>query len=175
MLHWLKGLPFIQLRIVTGCIALIATGSAGANEDLPRFMSLKIDGVELRHEPRSEAPAQWKFQMAGLPVEVLGNENGWARIRDSEGITGWIRVDLLSRRRTVAVLRGGDAAKEVALRSDDNDNAGIVALLEPGLVLNLFGCSAGWCLTGLRETRGYISQRQLWGVAPDEPSPRGSR
>lgn len=157
------------LMIVTFVLNAVALAGTALAQDLPRFMSLKVDKVELRPSPDASTPPQWIFRRAGLPVEVMGSENGWARVRDTEGATGWVQANLLSRRRTAAVLKTGQtAATEVALRSDDSDTASVVALLEPGLLLNLFECDGKWCLAGLNETRGYIAQRQLWGVAPDE-------
>ncbi|HRK17587.1 MAG TPA: SH3 domain-containing protein [Hyphomicrobiaceae bacterium] len=131
-------------------------------------MSLKIDRVELRPSPDPASPPQWILNRAGAPVAVLALENGWARISDQDGTSGWVRSNHLSRRRTALVERGGSDASEIALRSDDNGSAAIVALLEPGVLLNLFECDGTWCLAGLNDVRGYVPQGRIWGVGKDE-------
>lgn len=160
----------MRVAAVLATFILLASlqGGTALADGRPSFMSLKIDTVELRASPDPAVTPQWIFKRAGMPVAVQMQENGWARISDHEGASGWVRSSHLSRRRTAIVARGENDQVEVALRSDRSAQAGIVALLEPGVLLNLFECDGTWCLAGLNDVRGYVPQVRLWGVANGE-------
>ncbi len=70
---------------------------------LPRFASLKTDRVNLREGPSKDHPTKWVYQRAGLPVEITAEFEIWRRVRDSEGVEGWVLHSLLSGRRTALV------------------------------------------------------------------------
>src|SRR5262249_9722055 len=67
---------------------------------VPRFVSLKSDRVNLREGPSKDHPTTWIFQRAGLPVEVTAEFDTWRKIRDADGLEGWVLHSLLSGRRT---------------------------------------------------------------------------
>ena len=59
---------------------------------LPRFVSLKVDRVNLRQGPGTDYPTAWVYHRAGLPVEILKEFEGWRQIRDADGAVGWVRA-----------------------------------------------------------------------------------
>ena len=63
---------------------------------LPRFASLKTDRVNLREGPSKDHATKWVYQRAGLPVEITAEFEVWRRVRDSEGVEGWVLHSLLS-------------------------------------------------------------------------------
>ena len=70
---------------------------------LPRFASLKTDRVNLREGPSKDHATKWVYERAGLPVEITAEFEIWRRVRDSEGVEGWVLHSLLSGRRTALV------------------------------------------------------------------------
>src|SRR6516225_828217 len=78
--------------------------AGGSGLQIPRYVSLKSDRVNLRQGPGTEYPIAWVFRRAGLPVEVIREFDGWRQVRDSEGTTGWVLASLWSGRRTAVVL-----------------------------------------------------------------------
>ena len=103
-----------------------ATPQAGNGAQIPRFVSLKSDRVNLRQGPGTEYPTAWVFRRAGLPVEVIKEFEGWRQVRDAEGTTGWVSGAMLSGRRTAVILpwlvRPGQGEPAVAvLRDDDSE------------------------------------------------------
>lgn len=149
-------------------------GRLGTGLPVPRYVSLKTDRVNLREGPSKDHRTAWVFQRAGLPVEIIAEYETWRRIRDSEGTEGWVLHSLLSGRRTALVMpwaRGEGAPIELLDRTEDR--GGVVARLQPGVIVNIKDCSGAWCrvlvvMDGARDLDGYIRQEKLWGVYPNE-------
>src|SRR5262245_51380679 len=100
--------------IVFAALLTAAAGSVaaqGPNETVgqasglpvPRFVSLKADKVNMHVGPAKNFEVKWRYQRAGLPVEITGEYENWRRIRDSDGTEGWVYHSLLSGRRTAIV------------------------------------------------------------------------
>jgi SH3-like domain-containing protein len=134
---------------------------------LPRFASLKTDRVNLREGPSKEHATKWVYQRAGLPVEITAEFEIWRRVRDSEGVEGWVLHSLLSGRRTALVTpsKKGENAKVYARPSE---SAELAATLQSGVIVNIRNCDGSWCLVDGEGFKGYIEQVKLWGVYPDE-------
>jgi SH3-like domain-containing protein len=135
-------------------------------------VSLKSDRVHIRQGPVTEYKVVWVFQRIGLPVEVLGEFEGWRQVRDSEGATGWVLQALVSGRRTALVLpweiKSGERPVQVPLRGSDRESASPIVLLEAGVIANIRSCDGSWCYVSVGEYRGYIEQKKLWGVYAEE-------
>lgn len=150
-----------------------SVSGAPAGAVLPRFVSLKSDRVNMRSGPSVETPILWIYRRAGLPVEVLKEgADGWRQVRDAEGATGWVVQTMLSNRRTALVLpweiKPGVAPPLVSVRAEQGDRAAAVAEVEAGVIANITTCGAGWCKVTVGDMKGYVEQKKLWGVYPDE-------
>jgi SH3-like domain-containing protein len=134
---------------------------------LPRFASLKTDRVNLREGPSKDHATKWVYERAGLPVEITAEFEIWRKVRDSEGIEGWVLHSLLSGRRTALVTpnKKGENSKLYARASA---SAELVATLQSGVIVNIRNCDGSWCLVDGDGFKGYIEQEKLWGVYPDE-------
>lgn len=139
-----------------------ATGLA-----IPRYVSLKLDRVNLREGPDKNHRTSWVFQRAGLPVEITAEYDTWRKIRDSEGAEGWVLHSLLSGRRT-ALVAPWKKDLVLPLRSKAADDGGLVANLQPGVLGNIKKCDGTWCRIFGDGFDGYMRQTDLWGVYPDE-------
>jgi SH3-like domain-containing protein len=156
----------------------VVQGAAAASEvasgpQVPRFVSLKSDRVNLRQGPGTEYPTAWVFRRAGLPVEVIKEFEGWRQVRDAEGTTGWVLGSMLSGRRTAVILpwlvRPGQGEPPFAvLRDDDSEGARAVAQVEAGVLAGIIGCDGRWCRVSVGGFRGYIEQTKLWGAYQGE-------
>jgi SH3-like domain-containing protein len=145
----------------------------GGGPQVPRFVSLKSDRVNLRQGPGIEYPTAWVFRRAGLPVEVIKEYEGWRQVRDAEGTTGWVLGAMLSGRRTAVILpwlvRPGQPEPAVAvLRDDDSDTAKPIAQVEAGVLASIIACDGRWCRVSVGGFRGYIEQTKLWGAYQGE-------
>ncbi len=190
------GVGLLCLALVGRALGGPAVATDGAKPvtglPVPRFVSLKVDRVNLRQGPGTDYPTAWVFHRAGWPVEIVKEFEGWRQIRDSDGTTGWVQGSSLSGRRTVLVTPwekaggekvggekvgrekvGGDTARPVepvqsVLRSGADAKSAPAAYLETGLVANIIGCDGQWCRVSAGAVRGYIEQARLWGVYPGE-------
>jgi SH3-like domain-containing protein len=134
---------------------------------MPRFASLKTDRVNLREGPSKEHATKWVYERAGLPVEITAEFEIWRKVRDSEGVEGWVLHSLLSGRRTALVTpnKKGENSKLYARASPSAD---LAATLQSGVIVNIRNCDGAWCLVDGDGFKGYMEQEKLWGVYPDE-------
>ena len=153
--------------IVAPCAAVADPVGPVTKLPLPRFASLKTDRVNLREGPSKDHATKWVYERAGLPVEITAEFEIWRKVRDSEGIDGWVLHSLLSGRRTALVTpnKKGDNSKLYTRASISDD---LAATLQSGVIVNIRNCDGAWCLVDGDGFKGYIEQEKLWGVYPDE-------
>ncbi len=171
-----------KARIKCGILAAIAlvpalTASAQESEGhktgtvtglaVPRFVSLKASEVNSRVGPGSDYQIAWVFKRAGLPVEILAEFESWRQVRDSEGGTGWVAAALLSARRTAVVAPWVKERTVFALTSSRGGSSE-VARIEPGAIVDIMSCDGEACEVYAGQQKGWVPQKNLWGVYPGE-------
>ena len=62
---------------------------------IPRFVSLKSDEVNLRIGSSTNYPIILKYVTKNMPIEIIDEYERWRKIRDIKGNEGWILSDLL--------------------------------------------------------------------------------
>jgi SH3-like domain-containing protein len=154
------------LVLAPGVAAADPTGSV-TKLPLPRFASLKTDRVNLREGPSKDHATKWVYERAGLPVEITAEFEIWRRIRDSEGVEGWVLHSLLSGRRT-ALVTPNKKGENSEIYARPSDSAALSATLQAGVIVNIRNCDGAWCLVDGDGFKGYIEQVKLWGVYPNE-------
>ncbi|GIX08850.1 SH3 domain-containing protein [Elioraea sp.] len=132
---------------------------------LPRFASLRSDEINLRAGPGTRFPVEWTYRRAGLPVEIVREFDTWRRIRDVDGVEGWVQQARLTGRRTFLV-RGGTRT----LRAAPDAGAAPVARLAPGVIGTIRRCerASAWCEVSVEGRRGFLPREAMWGVYPGE-------
>lgn len=128
----------------------------------PRFVTLKGDDAIGRTGPSREHPAQWRYQRAGLPVLIVAETPLWRRVQDPDGALVWMHHALLTGRRSVI------AQVETSLHARADAEASLIARIEPGAILSLERCRAGWCRLSADGRRGWALAGDFWGVYADE-------
>ena len=149
------------LCILLIAMPVIAKADLGKETGLPvpRFVSMNSSKVNVRAGPGTRYPIKWVFQRKTLPVQIIAESDTWRKIRDFEGIEGWVHQRMLSGRRR-AVVTG--AIQQ--LKREPQETAKTVALLEPGVILRLEKCSGAWCLVEGGSYEGWIGRQSIWGV-----------
>lgn len=142
------------------------TGARGpvTNLPLPRYVSVRADEANARRGPGLNHRVDWAFVRRGLPLQITAEHDQWRRVRDADGMGGWVHHTLLSGVRTALVL--GDGAQP--LRASPEDAAAVRAMAEPGAVTRLEACRGGWCELSAGGIGGWLPAAALWGVDPDE-------
>jgi SH3-like domain-containing protein len=136
---------------------------------LPRFVSLKSARVNARIGPGVNYSVNWMYTKAGLPMEIIQEYDTWRKVRDADGSEGWINPSLLSGKRTAIVAPWQrDKGGQLKLLEEPEDDASVVALVEPGVIGTIKRCDGKWCEMVLGGHAGWIDQSALWGAYPGE-------
>lgn len=148
--------------LLTAIAALLLLGTnAPAQETLPlpRFASLQSAKVNMRTGPGETYPILWTYQRANLPVEIIEEFEIWRRIRDHDGVVGWVKSTLLTGKRHVLVRD-----QQRTLRAEPNPDAKPVAYIDPGVILTVMECEAEWCRLEIKGHKGWLPKSEFWGV-----------
>ncbi len=131
---------------------------------IPRFVSLKSGQVNVRHGPGESYAIDWIYQRRGMPVEIIAEHDNWRRVRDHEGIEGWVHFQLVDGRR-MALVKGGPVS---LYRRQDTATPGVAAIADPGVILSLLSCGEKWCRAEVSGYKGWVTRDNLWGVYDGE-------
>ena len=157
-----QGVFFGLLALV--CVFPAQPGSAEPdNQPLPRYASFKSAEVNLRAGPGEDRPILWVYQRRDMPVEIFDEWDTWRHIRDYQGVTGWVSVNLLTSKRTAVVIETRRTLHESA-----SETSPAVAYLEPGVIGRLLECSGDWCRLEGKRFEGWLKRSEIWGVLPTE-------
>jgi SH3-like domain-containing protein len=138
------------------------TGESGL--PVPRFAALKSDEVRMRAGPSTGHEVIWVYTRRGLPVEIVAEDGNWRRIRDPDGITGWVNKSLLDGRRRVMII----GQENAPMLDGPQAQAVPIALLAPGVIARLHACDGLWCSIEAANVNGYVPRDAVWGVYADE-------
>lgn len=167
------------MRSVWAMLAGLAVACAGAvapsvaageeargtvtNLPIPRFVSLKTGEGNVRRGPSLTHRIDWVFKARGMPLEITGEFGHWRRVRDRDGVGGWVHYSLLSGARTVII-----DTDLTALFKRADPGSPVNAYLEAGVIARIEECSAEWCLLRADGHKGWASKSAIWGVRPGE-------
>jgi SH3-like domain-containing protein len=154
-----------RVRLAAAAILVLVASSAGAAEkQLPRFVTLRADEVNLRTGPGERYPIDWVLIRKGLPVEIVEEFDVWRKIRDFQGSEGWVHQRMLTGARNVLV----EGAVRV-LHVQPDPASPVAARAEAGVVARLIECPRGpWCRVEAQGIKGWLTRDEIWGVYPDE-------
>jgi SH3-like domain-containing protein len=153
--------PMLETALAPAPIAppMVATGMP-----VPRWVTVKAARVNLRRGPSLDQDVMWTYVRPGTPVEVIAEYDAWRRIRDVDGVTGWVKGAMLDGRRNVIVT----GRVNTAILGEPKADADAVAYAAPGLVARLVSCAGEWCEISTRGYDGYVARDRLWGVHEGE-------
>jgi SH3-like domain-containing protein len=160
--------PFaLRWRLVHAALlaAFIASSALAAEKGLPvpRFVTLRVDEVNLRTGPGERYPIDWVLTKKGMPVEIIAEFDVWRQIRDMQGTEGWVHQRMVTGSRNVIV-----EGEVRTLRADPDPTSTAVARAEPNVIARLLECRGPWCRVELRGIKGWLRRNEVWGVYPDE-------
>jgi len=139
--------------------AAAATSAADTKRQLPRFVSLRSNEINVRTGPGERYPVQWVLRRRFMPVEIIAEFEIWRKFRDWEGAIGWVHQRTLTGRRSIIVT-----GQIRTLRRRPRSDAPAVARAEPKIVGRLLSCQKFWCRVEIQGHRGWLRRRAIWGV-----------
>jgi SH3-like domain-containing protein len=158
-----------MVGLAVSCLGHGPAQAAGDSLQLPRFVSLKSDKVNVRGGPTKDHDVTWVYTRTGLPVEIVAEYENWRRIRDWEGAEGWVYHSLLSGRRTGLVVAKQKTSEEpIPVFASPDPQTSVTAKLQPGVLSAVKRCNGEWCRVSGSGYDGWIRQDRLWGVYPKE-------
>jgi SH3-like domain-containing protein len=140
------------------CLLLVCPAFAGT------WLSQKHDEAGLREGPGYNYRILWLYRHKGYPFALVASYDAWRRVRDVDGIVGWMHVSMLSDQRTVLVTGKTDTP----LRDGSAANARIIGKAQPGAVARLRTCTKDVCEIAAGDIDAWIDRNRLFGVDAGE-------
>jgi len=141
-------------------------GRASAPSSPSPWFSIKKSPCNIRRGPGKDYPIVW-LSKAAMPVVVMAESEDWRRLKDRDGILGWVHKNMLSKKESAFVIENLSA-----LYKKPAPNSRILAYLKPELLVWVRGCQDQWCRVKIEQEdqgkfEGYVKQEVLWphGVA----------
>ncbi len=149
---WLKN----SMRVLLGSVLLYLPGFVAAEME---FFSLAENAVVMYDAPSLRAD---KLYVASryLPVEVVVDVDGWAKVRDSSGSLAWVEKKVLSQQRYVVVT-----VPLANIHQSADMNSELVFQAEENIVMEWIGSEVkGWVkVRHLDGQTGFVKVNQVWG------------
>jgi len=130
---------------------------------VPRFVSLKAVKGNVRRGPSLTQQIDWVYTRKDMPLQITAEYGHWRRVRDRDGVGGWVHYSLLSGVRTVIV-----EAEMLDLHMRADETSPVAATLESQVVARISSCTIDWCRLSAGGYKGWADKSLLWGVGPDE-------
>jgi SH3-like domain-containing protein len=154
------------ILLLSGMVGIRSWAAETSGLPLPRFVSLRSDEVNLRTGPGVRYPVDWIYTRRDLPVEVIAEFEAWRKIRDWQGVEGWVHQSMLSARRMIVVI----GPQPRRLRSEPDDKAPPLAMLDPHVMGRLLACpkDKSYCRVDVENIQGWLKRDEFWGVYTNE-------
>ncbi len=154
----------LSIIIAIFIITFADYGQADSIPFQPRFSSLSSDFINMRTGPGMQYPIEWVYKKLNYPIEIIEKYDVWRKVKDIDGTIGWIHQSMLSSRRYGIVL------EKVNLTRSPDENANIIAIIEPEVIVKIIGCSkkSSMCRIETNGKHGFIPRKSIWGIHPQE-------
>ena len=133
------------------------------NLPIPRYVSLKAKEANARRGPSLSHKIDWIYKRENIPLEIYAEYENWRRVRDFEGLGGWIHYTLLSGIRYVLVK---DELLEMRLLP--SSDAQVIARVPQHNIATLDKCNLDWCRIVDDGYKGWVLKSGIWGVYKHE-------
>ena len=153
----------LALAVSVGTLARAQDRGPVTNLPLPRYVSLKASEGNVRRGPSLTHRIDWVFKRKDVPLEITAEHGHWRRVRDRDGVGGWIHYSLLSGARTAIIEHD-----MLELLSQPDQKSMVVARLEMGVIARVMKCDQIWCRLSAAGYKGWAPKARLWGVEPEE-------
>jgi SH3-like domain-containing protein len=133
----------------------------------PYYVSLKSNKVNSHCGPGKNYKIVFEYVQRGVPVVVVAQYDHWRKIKDPDGVDGWIHKSLLSPKRFVITVD-----EFVPLVGETNDSGRLIAKIKKNVVMELRAVRGNWCNVklscGSGKYEGWIKKEYVFGVFENE-------
>ena len=132
--------------------------------EMPRFVSLKSNDVNLRIGPSTNYPIILKYITENLPIEIIDEFDVWRKTRDHEGNIGWLHKSLIKGDRYVLTNK----IEKEGINLHSIPNGKIIGVVKKNNILYLKSCILNWCKISQKNIKGWLLKKNIWGTYADE-------
>ena len=122
----------------------------------------KSDSANIRVGPGERFEILWNFKKPGLPIKIHKKFDNWYQIETPDGSIGWMWGNLISRKKTILVL------KNEKIYKDQNEKSRIIANIDKDSILKIYYCKNEWCKVESKKYKilGFIKNNSntIWGA-----------
>ena len=133
------------------------------NLPIPRYVSLKVKEANARRGPSLSHKIDWIYKRQNMPLEIYAEYENWRRVRDFEGLGGWVHYTLLSGIRYVLVKK-----ELLEMRLLPSIDAQVIAKVPQHNIATLDKCNKDWCRIIDDGYKGWVPKNGIWGVYENE-------
>ena len=133
------------------------------NLPIPRYVSLKVKEANARRGPSLSHKIDWIYKRQNMPLEIYAEYENWRRVRDFEGLGGWVHYTLLSGIRYVLVNN-----ELLEMRLLPSIDAQVIAKVPQYNIATLDKCNKDWCRIIDDGYKGWVPKNGIWGVYENE-------
>ena len=133
------------------------------NLPIPRYVSLKTNEANARRGPSLSHKIDWIYKRQNMPLEIYAEYENWRRVRDFEGLGGWVHYTLLSGKRYVLIKN-----ELLEMRLLPSVESQVIAKVPQFNIANLDKCNKDWCRIIDNGYKGWVQKSEIWGVYNNE-------
>ena len=133
------------------------------NLPIPRYVSLKTNEANARRGPSLSHKIDWIYKRQNMPLEIYAEYENWRRVRDFEGLGGWVHYTLLSGKRYVLIKN-----ELLEMRLLPSMESQVIAKVPQFNIANLDKCNKDWCRIIDNGYKGWVLKSEIWGVYNNE-------
>ena len=133
------------------------------NLPIPRYVSLKTNEANARRGPSLSHKIDWIYKRQNMPLEIYAEYENWRRVRDFEGLGGWVHYTLLSGKRYVLIKN-----ELLEMRLLPSVESQVIAKVPQFNIANLDKCNKDWCRIIDNGFKGWVLKSEIWGVYNNE-------
>ena len=133
------------------------------NLPIPRYVSLKVKEANARRGPSLSHKIDWIYKRQNMPLEIYAEYENWRRVRDFEGLGGWVHYTLLSGIRYVLIKN-----ELLEMRLLPSIDAQVIAKVPQHNIATLDKCNRDWCRIIDDGYKGWVPKNGIWGVYENE-------
>ena len=141
--------------------ALLLTGIAATSSSLAQaqeFLSIKGNTVNIRAKPTTSSEIAWEL-IQGYPVQVIDRKDDWIKVKDFEGMLGWVHQPL-----TMTEPHFLIKAETVNLRAGPGTNNGVITKLSKYDIVKTLEKRDSWAKVQTSDGQeGWMLESLGWG------------
>ena len=148
------------LHRLLACLATVSLLHAPTTwaQQARSMVSIARAEVHMRDGPGTRHEALWKLSQ-GYPLQVLGRQGNWIRVRDFEADQGWVYRPLVNKTPHHVVK-----SKVANIRSGPSTRTRVIGRAERGEVLRTLERRERWVKVKQGNgTKGWVARSLLWG------------